>query len=72
MIKKVKITDIHPIDMYYGVKDKIIGTIVTLDIDEDQYMKGWSSSRLNGGIMMDEKGNYSGMCFTAFKYEEVE
>ena len=71
MIKKVKITNIHTVDMYYAVRDGIIGTVITLDISEDQFMKGWYSSTMNRSIMQDKKGDFSGMCFTAIQFEEI-
>ncbi len=71
MIKKVKITDIHKKDMYYSRKDELVGQIFILDIDEDQMLSGWHSSKTAKDLMSMDKGNLSGHGFYAIKYEEV-
>jgi hypothetical protein len=67
-IKQVRILDIHPGDSFYGEKDRIIGKILTLDIEDMEYINGWKASKFH----INEKCGYNYSEFCAIRIEEIE
>ena len=72
MTQTVRITDIHPDDLFYKNRKDIIGSIVQLDTDQEDIIKGWKSTKPDYSVMSTDKKNYSGMCFRAIQYEVIE
>jgi len=70
MIKRVKILGVHPRDNFYPFREQIIGRIVTLDIRDEEFIKGFKASNFNRKLF--EEHHWNGVEFVAISVEDAE
>lgn len=71
MIKTVKITQIHPEDVFYGERESIIGKVFTLHFAEDPIFRGWQTTVMDIDLLAMDRSDLSGFPFIGIMYEDV-